>query len=309
VALTAGVVASNRLLRPRPRSTISAYQSDLRQWRQFLEKALESEAPRVSDVTRSTVRGFIVDQRERGLSNTTVARRVNCLRSFWHFLEHAEITAENPLDRIRLPKSRTKLPTFLTDDEMRRLLEAAGETHYADLAARDRAVIGTFLFAGLRRTELLNLHTYDVNLEDDVLTVRHGKGGRMRAVPMNEALCELLVEWLDERPSCDHDFLFANREGGPLGRHAVQTTFRRAKKGAGIEREDVTIHTLRHSFACALLRGGASLVEIQQLMGHASLETTSVYLHVTGVELKEAVAAHSLCNSQASRSWRPVVLL
>lgn len=274
--------------------TLSAYESDLRQWRRFLEQTLGSAHPRIEDVTRSHVRGFIVSQRERGLSNTTVARRINCLRSFWHFLEHAEITDGNPLEGIRLPKAKTKLPTFLTDGEMRSLLDAARRTYYSDLAARDQAVIGTFLFGGLRRTELLKLRTRDVNLEDDILTVRHGKGGGMRVVPMGRRLCDLLVAWLEQRPRCDHDFLFVNREKGPMGRHAVQATFERVKRVAGITREDVTIHTLRHSFACALLRGGANLVEIQQLMGHASLETTSVYLHVTGAELRNAIAAHSL---------------
>ncbi|MEA3403424.1 MAG: tyrosine-type recombinase/integrase [Armatimonadota bacterium] len=274
--------------------TISAYESDLRQWRQFLSQALDCAEPEVSDVTRSLVRGFIVGQRERGLTNATVARRVNCLRSFWRFLEHAEIAAENPLEGIRLPRTRSKLPTYLTDQEMRRLLDAAGQTHYANLAARDRAVFGTFLFAGLRRTELLKLRTSDVNWEDDVLTVRHGKGGKMRVIPIASPLQELLECWLRERPECEHQSFFVNREGEPLGRHAVQVAFRRAKRIAGIDRDGVTIHTLRHSFASALLRGGASLVEIQQLMGHASLETTSIYLHVTGVELREAVAAHSL---------------
>lgn len=79
-----------------------------------------------------------------------------------------------------------------------------------------------------------------------------------------------------------------------MGRRSVQIAFSCTKKAAGITRDDVTIHALRHSFACALLRGGASLVEIQRLMGHQSLETTSIYLHVTGVELRDAVAAHSL---------------
>jgi len=124
--------------------------------------------------------------------------------------------------------------------------------------------------------------------------VREGKGGRMRAIPILSPLRQLCLPWLDERSSCNHDSLFVNREGKPLGRHAVQVLFDRCRGQAGIRREGVTIHTLRQSFACALLRGGANLVAIQQLMGHASLDTTSIYLRVTDAELKNAVATHSL---------------
>jgi site-specific recombinase XerD len=160
--------------------TISAYASDLRQWHRFLAKALPGNIPRITDVDRQLVRRFIVHQRETGLSNATVARRVNCLRSFWQLLCQAELVTDTPLDGIRLPKTRTELPTFLTDEEMRRLLQAAGRTHYANLAARDQAVIGTFLFAGLRRQELINVHVRDVSWEDGILRVRHGKGGTAR---------------------------------------------------------------------------------------------------------------------------------
>ena len=275
--------------------TLSGYASDLRQWRRFLAQATRRSIPRITDVDRHLIRRFIVDQREAGLSNATVARRVNCLRSFWQFLDQAELVTDNPLDGIRLPKTRTGLPTYLTDEEMRRLLEAAGRTHYGNIASRDKAVIGTFLFAGLRRQELISVHVPDVNWEDGTIRVRHGKGGRMRVIPMVRELRELLATWLAERPQCHHDFLFINREKEPMGRHAVTVTLKRAKRMAGIDRPEVTIHTLRHSFACALLRGGAGVVAIQRLMGHASLDTTSIYLHVTGVELAEAVRAHSLC--------------
>ena len=144
---------------------------------------------------------------------------------------------------------------------------SGGTIHYGNLAARDTAVIGTFLFAGLRRTELIKLHLRDVNLADDILTVRHGKGGRMRALPMNQRLSALIGEWLMQRPDCEHACLFVNREGQPLGRQAVNLTLARAKRLVGIDRDGVIVHTLRHSFACALLRGGANLVDIKQLRG------------------------------------------
>jgi len=157
---------------------ISAYASDLRQWRRFLAKALPASTPRITDVNRHLVRRFIVHQREAGLSNATVVRRVN---------------------------------TYLTDEEMRRLLSAAGQTHYANLAARDQAVIGMFLFAGVRRQDLTNVHVRDINWEDGIIRVRHGKGGRIRAIPMVRELRELLEAWLVERPRLSAAALSARR--------------------------------------------------------------------------------------------------
>jgi len=280
--------------------TIAAYASDLRQWQRFLVKAIPGNIPRITDVNRQLVRRFIVHQREAGLSNATVVRRVNCLRSFWQFLDQAELVADNPIDGSRLPKTRTELPIYLTDEEMRRLLQAAGRTYYGNLAARDKAVIRMFLFAGVRRQELINVHVPDINWEDGIIRVRHDKGRRLRVMPMVREVRELLDAWSAERARCDHDFLFTNREKQPVGRHAVAVTFKRAKRMAGIDRPEVTVHTLRHSFACALLRGGASVVAIQRLMGHASLDTTSVYLPVTGGEREAAVACHSL---GGANSW------
>ena len=278
--------------------TIAAYASDLRQWRRFLAKAIPGNIPRITDVNRQLIRKFIVHQREAGLSNATVVRRVNCLRSFWQFLDQAELVTDNPIDGIRLPKTRTELPNYLTDEEMRRLLDAAGRTHYANLASRDGAVIGMFLFAGLRRQELINVHVPDVNWEDGIIRVRHGKGGRMRVIPMVRELQDFLEAWLTERPQCHHDFLFSNREKQPLATRAVALTFKRAERMADMDRPEVAVHTLHHSFACALLHGGPSVVAIRRSMGHASLDTTLIYLHVTGVELEEAVAAHSLCGAK-----------
>ena len=238
-------------------------------------------------------------QRERGLAIPTIQRRIHCLRSFWAFLIDSGVeTRESPLEGIRLPKKEQRVATYLDAAEVRALLVAAERREIESLRLRDRAVIATFLFAGLRRTELLNLRLQDLRLRDGLIVVRQGKGKRTRVVPVADPLNGMLQEWLAERPHCDHDYVFCNRLRQPMGRHALVHLSALAKEEAGIDRQDVTVHTMRHSFACALLRGATVVVAIQHLLGHAGLETTTIYLHASGEELRHAVERHTLCLSQ-----------
>jgi integrase/recombinase XerC len=276
-------------------NTLLAYADDLKRFAALAAAEL-GPVPGVSQVDRSLIRRFIAVQREGGLSISTIQRRVYCLRSFWRFLSDTGLdTRESPAEGVRLPRKEHRVAAFLGEAEMRRILEAAGQHRSHRWQVRDRAVMATFLFAGLRRTELTSLRLPDVQLEEGVILVRSGKGKRMRVIPVATPLRRVLEEWLNPRPPCGHDFVFCNRMRGPLGRHALVHLFHLAMRGAGVDREGVSIHTLRHSFACALLKGGTNVVAIQQLMGHASLQTTAVYLHVSGEELRAAVAGHVLC--------------
>lgn len=195
------------------------------------------------------------------------------------------------------PKLRRRVPNYLTPDECRRFLKATDENHFFDLAFRDRAILATLLYTGIRRSELVALRLTDVDLETRTLTVRHGKGGRSRVVPLRDDLIALLRDWLELRPDGDHDLLFTNRIGQPLGKHGLQEAFRRAVRAAAIERRGVSIHTLRHTFASTLLQNGADLVSIQTLLGHTSLDTTAVYLHVQMDGLREAVERNPVAAS------------
>jgi len=276
-------------------NTLIAYADDLRHFTRFALPEIGADF-HPSQVDKQLIRKFIVQLRQRGLRVATIQRRINCLRSFWRYLvENNPEISVCPLDGIRLPKKEHRVPTFLNEAEMTALLEASRQPNPYCFRTRDHAVIATFLFAGLRRQELMGLRLVDVDLDDGIMTIREGKGGRTRVIPVAGPLKAILKDWFSERPDCEHDFVFCNRVRGPLGRHALSHLFMQAKQRAGIERPAVTVHTLRHSFACALLRGGTNVVAIQHLLGHVSLETTAVYLHATGEELRDAVAGHVLC--------------
>jgi site-specific recombinase XerD len=275
--------------------TITAYRSDLSQFLQFLG---EQRVPAtISNITTVVARQYVASVSRAGRKPATIARRLASLKSLFAYLHDCECIQANPLGRVSTPKLRRRIPNYLTPDECRRLLKATDENHFFDLSFRDRAILATLLYTGIRRAELLALRLTGVDLQTRTLTVRHGKGDRSRVVPLRDDLIALLRDWLELRPDYDHDLLFTNRIGQPLGKHGLQAAFRRAVKGAAIERRGVTIHTLRHTFASTLLQNGADLVSIQTLLGHTSLDTTAVYLHVQMDGLRETVEKNPMAAS------------
>lgn len=272
--------------------TLVSYQSDFRGVAAFLE---EQGIPlKVEDVTTAVVRRYVTAMSKSGYARSTIGRRVASLRSLFKYLHQCEYLTRNPIAAVATPKTEEKLPVYLSPEECQRLLDATDANHFFLLAFRDKAALGTLIYTGIRRSELLNLKLRDLDFDSNILTVRNGKGGKGRAIPMCDRLVELLEDWLELRPRCAHDAVFTARTGEPFGRHGLYEAFRRAQQVAGIERQGVTLHTLRHSFATNLLRSGADLVALQRLLGHSSLDTTAIYLHVEMDGLREAVSRHPL---------------
>lgn len=272
--------------------TLVSYQSDFRGFAAFLD---EQGIPlKVEDVTTAVVRRYVTAMSKEGYARSTIGRRVASLRSLFEYLHQCEYLTRNPVAPVATPKTEEKLPVYLSPEECQRLLEATDANHFFLLAFRDKAALGTLVYTGIRRSELLNLKLRDLDFDSKVLTVTNGKGGKGRVIPMCDRLVELLEDWLELRPKCDHDVLLTARTGEPFGKHGLYDAFRRAKQEAGIERQGVTLHTLRDSFATNLLRSGADLVALQRLLGHSSLDTTAIYLHVEMDGLRDAVSRHPL---------------
>lgn len=272
--------------------TVSAYRRDLEQLIRHLGR--QRHSLEVAEVHTSDIRGFVAALQARRLQASTIARRVNCLRSLFRFLCANGYVGENPCLTIGTPKKAGSLPTILTEAECRSLLEAAYRSHYTMLGFRDNAVLSTLVYTGLRRQELVDLTLDDIDLEQRSLRVRRGKGNKMRMVPLVPEVVSAIEDWLEFRPQRARRSLFATLTGKPLGRHGIQALFRKALRNAGITRRGISVHSCRHSFASLLLKSGCDLVSIKEILGHASLESTSVYLHLTSVGLKRAVSQHPL---------------
>ncbi len=278
--------------------TVSSYRSDIRDLLRFLDES--QIEPEIEAITSGILRQYMVHLTQRGLAPATRARRLHALKSFWQFLMDAEYATKSPCARLSLPKVDGRVPAYLLPEECRALLDATQDQHYSLLAIRDRAALSVLIFCGLRRQELLNLKVSDITLSEATLQVVKGKGGRSRMVPLVPQVLDAIETWLDVRPKTDHEYLFVGRDGRRLCPHGLHDLFQRAKKVAGLDRPGVSLHTLRHSFATMLLHSQVDLFTLQKLLGHASIQSTTTYLHVDLGRLREAVSSHPMAGTSAA---------
>jgi site-specific recombinase XerD len=272
--------------------TVTAYQSD---GRLFLESLADQALPAETEsVTRLVVRQYIVWLRNRGLKPSSVARRIHSLRSFWNYLWDSDYTNTNPFRKLTLPKRSRDLPVYLSEEECRRLLQGAGNQPCPFCACRDRAILTLMIFTGARRSEVLDLTWPNVDLEQGTVRFVGAKGDKTRVVPLAVDAADLLREWREVRPACDHAYVFTAKWGARLGKKGLMSALRRALASSGIDKSNVTLHKLRHSFACLLLANGADLHCLQAMLGHTRLDTTGIYLHATAEDLRDAMAKHPL---------------
>jgi integrase/recombinase XerD len=258
--------------------TLSAYRHDVVRLAAFLvSRGCRSPAT----ATTSQLRAFVLDLKDLGLSASSIARNLAAIRTYFSFLLAENLVVADPSDRLQTPRGWRNLPEVLSIDEVQRLLETPDLGH--PLAWRDRALLEFAYASGVRVSELTSLRMVDLNLEGEFATV-FGKGGKERLVPLGRRAVGALAIYLREtRPRLERGKgegrVFLNARGGPLSRMGVWKILRAHVETAGI-RKHVSPHTLRHSFATHLLEGGADLIAVQEMLGHADISTTQIYTHV-----------------------------
>jgi len=178
--------------------TVYQYRSDVIRWCSFVEQ--EGLEPTLASISPPLVRKYMTWVAAQGMKSQTVHRRISSLRSFWRFLTENEYAEGDPFSRLRMPKRVHQVPAFLTEQECRRLLEAAEKARLASLAFRDKAILSTFIFTGIRRAELLSLRLTDIDLEAGILRVMKGKGNKSRVLPLIEPCRSTVADWLEIRP-------------------------------------------------------------------------------------------------------------
>lgn len=274
-------------------NTIKAYCYDLRRFFDFIEgEGVESS---VDMVSTSLVRAWVVSMHRRGLSKSSIARRLHGVRSFWSFLLRFGYADTDPVREVSIPKYERPLPKHLPAEDLEALLEASQRSPSVMCAFRNYAMMSLLVFTGMRRGELINLKLSDVSLREATVRIR-GKGNKERVIPLVDRAVDAVRDWLEFRPAdCGHDFLFTTTGGNRVHASRMQRIWRSILERTDIDPNGVSLHTLRHSMATLLLQSGeASLPEIQRILGHARLDTTAIYLHVTDGELRSAVRAHPL---------------
>jgi tyrosine recombinase XerC len=266
--------------------TVRAYGGDLDRFIAFVGGETKLLAPAVNV---ALVRRFLSQLHAQSYQKSSMARMLACLRTFYdYFLRRGGID-DNPVRQVRTPRLDKKLPSFLDEDEVKRLLESTTGDTFTD--RRDRALLETIYGGGLRVSEATGLDLPDLQMDQGFAVVR-GKGGKERLAPLGSGASSTIQNYLPERAvrveklMSGVDALFINKNGTRLNVRSVRRILDRRASLGGI-RKAVTPHTLRHSFATHLLNRGADLRAVQELLGHANLTTTQIYTHVTTHRLKE----------------------
>ena len=258
--------------------TVDAYRRDLLRFVKFAGGAGKNGP---ESITPADLREYIFHLSGLGLAPTSARRAQSALRTYFGFLLQEGILEHDPTDGLESPKVGRPLPEVLDSEEVLGLLEAPRLD--SPVYWRDKAILEVLYATGVRVSELIGLKVPNLDLELGLCTV-WGKGAKERMVPLGGPARMALQRYLrevrqklDQGSSGGHVFL--NRKGGPLSRTAIWNLVKEAARAAGL-RKKVSPHTLRHTFATHLLEGGADLVAVQELLGHADISTTQIYTHV-----------------------------
>jgi len=297
------------------RNTLDAYRTDLLQFGRFLEErdvsALEAQPRDIAEFLEALAKGGAAgnggaaapggDASARArppASPATIHRKSACLRSFYRHLRRDGLLEGDPTATLSTPRRARKLPQVLTRGEVEKLLSQPRGTEPS--ALRDRALLEMMYACGLRASEAIGLELMDVDVEEGVLRAR-GKGSKERIVPIGQAALKALRIYLERgRPGLVKDapetHLFVNFRGGQLTRQGLYKIVRRHAVTAGLA-DQMSPHTLRHTFATHLLAGGCDLRSVQEMLGHADVSTTQLYTHLSSERLKDVYfRAHPRAN-------------
>lgn len=270
--------------------TRQSYGDDIRELVLFLEA---DGCTKPGEVSLSALQGYLANLDSRNLAGATRRRKTYAIKSFFTFMHRSEQLADNPAEQLTPPRSEQKEPRVLSKVEYQALLRAC--SHHP----RDAAIIELLLQTGIRLSELTKLTLNDVELpgritkDADTVGRLHilGKGRKDRWLPLNHKACRALKTWLEVRPASTVA-LFVTKFGKPIGPRAVQQLVRRYLSEVGIT--GASVHTLRHTFATHHVAQGTSLRTVQDVLGHASLKTTSIYVQLAQEAVKRELQKHAL---------------
>lgn len=265
-------------------NTIYSYRRDLTKYAGYLaNRKIES----VAKATRDDVTDFMFNQKEKGLSPSSISRNLVAVKTFYRFLVRERILKADPTAVLEAPKLWKRLPEVMSLSEVEALLDAPNLRQ--EQGIRDRAILEMLYATGMRASELVNLKLEDVNLEVGFVRC-FGKGRKERIVPLGRKAGEALTRYLDKvRPKLlkgkTVSEIFLSRLSRKLSRQSLWMIILRYAKSAKIKKK-IKPHTLRHSFATHLLEGGADLRSVQEMLGHADISTTQIYTHINKDRLK-----------------------
>ena len=284
-----GYVRYLKLQRNFSKNTLEAYQRDLEKLLLFLKR--EDKDPLT--VQLEDLQTFAAGLHDIGIGPRSQCRILSGVRSFFRYLQLDGYRDDDPTELLESPQIGEHLPEVLTLAEVDRLEDSVDLSKWE--GHRNRAIIEVLFSCGLRVSELVNLKLTDLYIEEQYVRVM-GKGSKERLVPISPKAIKELGNWFTVRQEMkikpgEEDYVFLNRRGAHLTRVMILIMVKRQAEAAGIQKT-ISPHTLRHSFATALLEGGADLRVIQALLGHESIGTTEIYTHIDTTTLRREILEH-----------------
>lgn len=268
-------------------NTVEAYMRDLRSFAHFILRMYDVPPAKVEE---PMVQRYVAWLYDRGREKASQARSLSGVKSFFNFLLISDRIESSPAEFVLTPKFGRHLPDVLTTGEIDRIIAAVDGTTPKEI--RDAAMLEVLYSCGLRVSELTSLRIRDLFFGEGYIRVT-GKGDKQRLVPISSTARERIHRYLEVRRSAraGEETLFLNNRGNSLTRVMIFTILREAARRAGIEKK-ISPHTFRHSFATHLLEGGASIRQVQELLGHESILTTEIYTHLDDSHLRQTVEEH-----------------
>jgi integrase/recombinase XerC len=272
--------------------TLKNYQKDLKIFNDFMNK--KNREFNWLEIKPLLIRSYLANMNDHNYARATIARRISSMRSFYKFLMREGLIQENPFVGIKTPKLTKKLPVFLEEVEIKGLLSLPENT---GLGLRDQALLEVLYATGCRVSELVNLTLSSIHIKE-LYVFLHGKGNKDRIVPIGhtaakaiELYCTYTRVPLMSKFRQEHNMLFVNHRGSKLTDRSVRRILNKYIKILAINKH-VSPHVIRHTFATHLLEHGADLRSVQELLGHANIETTQIYTHVTTERLVKVYSAN-----------------
>lgn len=268
------------------KATVSAYHTDLVKYQEYLQ---QNGVEDLLSVTREELLSYISYLSAEQEKSASISRKISSLRSFYKFLMAEEYISFEPTEYLERPKAEKKLPVFLTEEDLLKLLHAPDTDTPAGF--RDRTMLELLYATGIRVSEMMNLDTKDINLDIGFIRV-FGKGSKERIVPVGKEAMKYLKEYLIStrnilaKPHLSGMALFVNQKGSRMSRQGFFLLLKKYGKQAGITK-NISPHTLRHTFATHLIEHGADLRSVQEMLGHSDIVTTEIYTHVSRSKVKE----------------------
>ena len=281
-------------------NTLDAYQHDLQKLLDYLER----EGKDVREVALEDLERFSAGLHDIGINARSQCRILSGVRSFFRFLQLDGYREDDPTELLESPQIGEHLPEVLSPEEIDRLEASIDLSKWE--GHRNRAIIEVLFSCGLRVSELVSLKLSNLYLDEEFVRV-FGKGSKERLVPISQRAIQELAFWFDDRRQMkikpgEEDYVFLNRRGAHLTRTMILIMIKQQAVEAGITKT-ISPHTLRHSFATALLEGGADLRIIQALLGHESIGTTEIYTHIDTSTLRREILEHHPRNKKRATDY------